>query len=167
MYKPTLYILSGVAGCGKSTWVQNKLKEDKTRSLEPMWEYVSRDEVRFSMVKEEDDYFSKEKQVFNEYVNRIVKSLEDTYVVNTIADATQLNEVSRLKLINAIKKMRPSLDFDVVVVYFDVPLEVCQFRNAKRSGRARVPENVIAKMYGSLEFPKCHKNLVKVEIVRD
>ena len=96
-----------------------------------------------------------------------MKSLEDTYVVNTIADATQLNEVSRLKLINAIKKMRPNLDFDVVVVYFDVPLEVCQFRNAKRSGRAQVPENVIAKMYGNLEFPKCHKNLVKVEIVRD
>ena len=166
MYKPTLYILCGVPGCGKTTWVREKMKEN-INPIEPKWGYVSRDEVRFSIIKEEDDYFAKEKQVFNEYVNRICNSLKDTYVVNTIADATHLNEISRNKLLNAIHRAMPNLDFDVVMVYFDVPVEVCKFRNAKRSGRARVPDNVIEKMYASFEFPKCRKDLIRIEIVRD
>ena len=166
MYKSTLYILCGVAGCGKSTWVKERLKEN-VGLPDPKWDYVSRDEVRFSIVKEEEDYFSKEKQVFNEYVNKICKSLGDAWVCNTIADATHLNEVSRDKLINAIHRVNPQLDFDIVMVYFDVPLAVCQFRNAKRAGRAKVPENVITKMYSGLEFPKCRKDLIRVEIVRD
>ena len=166
MYKPTLYILCGVPGCGKSTWVREKMKEN-VNPIEPKWAYVSRDEVRFSMIKEEDDYFAKEKQVFGEYVRRICESLKDTYAVNTIADATHLNKISRDKLINAIYRMCPELEFDIVMVYFDVPVEVCIFRNNKRSGRARVPENVIKNMYATLEFPKCRKNLIRVEIVRD
>lgn len=119
------------------------------------------------MIKEEDDYFAKEKQVFGEYVKRICESLKDTYVVNTIADATHLNKISRDKLINAIYRMCPELEFDIVMIYFDIPVEVCIFRNNKRSGRARVPENVIKNMYATLEFPKCRKNLIRVEIVRD
>lgn len=166
MYKPTLYILCGVPGCGKTTWMREKMKEN-INPIEPKWGYVSRDEVRFSIIKEEDDYFAKEKQVFNKYVNRICNSLKDTYTVNTIADATHLNEISRNKLLNAIYRKCPELDFDIVMVYFDVPVEVCKFRNAKRSGRARVPDNVIEKMYVSFEFPKCRKDLIRIEIVRD
>ena len=162
----TLYVLCGLPGCGKSTWAQNKLKENYDKP-DHIWDYISRDQVRFSIVKEEEDYFSKEKQVFYEYVKRIVSSLEDNYVLNTIADATHLNEVSRDKLINAIKKMRPNLNFDIVMVYFDIPIEVCQFRNEKRTGRARVPESVINRMAATFEFPKCRKNLVRIEIVRD
>lgn len=161
-----LYILCGVSGCGKSTWVREKMKEN-VNPIEPKWAYVSRDEVRFSMIKEEDDYFAKEKQVFGEYVRRICESLKDTYTVNTIADATHLNKISRDKLINAIYRMCPELDFNIVMVYFDIPVEVCIFRNNKRSGRARVPENVIKNMYATLEFPKCRKDLIRVEIVRD
>lgn len=161
-----LYILCGLPGCGKSTWAQNKLKENYDKP-DPIWDYVSRDQVRFSIVKEEEDYFSKEKQVFYEYIKRIVDSLENNYVLNTIADATHLNEVSRDKLINSIKKMRPTLNFDIVMVYFDIPIEVCQFRNAKRTGRACVPENTINRMAATFEFPKCRKNLVRIEIVRD
>lgn len=166
MYKPTLYILCGVPGCGKSTWVREKMKEN-AHSTDSKWAYISRDEVRFSIIKEEDDYFSKEKQVFGEYVRRICESLKDTYTVNTIADATHLNKISRDKLINAIYRMCPELEFNIVMVYFDIPIEVCIFRNNKRSGRARVPENVIKNMYATLEFPKCRKNLIRVEIVRD
>lgn len=161
-----LFILCGLPGCGKTSWARNKMKEN-TSSTDSKWAYVSRDEVRFSIIKEEDDYFSKEKQVFYEYVKRIVNSLENNYVLNTIADATHLNEVSRDKLINAIKKTRPNLNFDIVMVYFDIPIEVCQFRNEKRTGRARVPESAINRMAATFEFPKYRKNLVRIEIVRD
>ena len=119
------------------------------------------------MIKEEDDYFSKEKQVFEEFVNRICGGLNDTWVQNVIADATHLNEISRNKLINAICRKRPNLPLHITMVYFDVPLEVCKFRNAKREGRARVPNDVMDKMYSSLQFPRLREGLERIEIVRD
>lgn len=163
-----LYVLCGIPGCGKSTWVQKKMKEnDRTGISSQKWTYVSRDEVRFSMIKEEDDYFSKEKQVFQEFINRICADLNNGWNDNVIADATHLNEVSRDKLINAIRRQRPNLPLNITMVYFDIPLEVCKFRNNKRSGRALVPEHVMDKMYAQLEFPKLRKDLERIEIVRD
>lgn len=161
-----LYILCGIPGCGKSTWVKNRMAEN-TSSTDPKWAYVSRDEVRFSMITEEDDYFSKEKQVFEEFVNRICGNLSDAWTQNVIADATHLNEISRDKLINAIRRKRPNLSLHITMVYFDIPLEVCKFRNDKREGRAHVPDEVMNKMYIQLEFPKLRKGLEAIEIVRD
>lgn len=161
-----LYVLCGIPGCGKSTWVKNRMAEN-TSSTDPKWAYVSRDEVRFSMITEEDDYFSKEKQVFEEFVNRICGNLSDAWTQNVIADATHLNEISRDKLINAIRSKRPNLPLHITMVYFDIPLEVCKFRNDKREGRAHVPDEVMNKMYVQLEFPKLRKGLEAIEIVRD
>ena len=161
-----LYILCGIPGCGKSTWVKNRMAENT--STDPKWECVSRDEVRFSIIKEEDDYFSKEKQVFNEFVKRICEKLDDAWVANVIADATHLNEVSRNKLINAIRRSRhKDKPLHITMVYFDIPLEVCKFRNNKRIGRMRVPDDVMDKMYRSLEFPQLREGLERIEIVRD
>lgn len=161
-----LYILCGIPGCGKTTWTRKKMGEN-TSSTDQKWVYVSRDEVRFSMVKEEEDYFSKEKQVFDEFVNRLCGNLSDAWVQNVIADATHVNEISRNKLINAIRRKRPNLPLHITMVYFDIPLEVCKFRNAKREGRARIPDDVMNKMYSNLQFPQLREGLERIEIVRD
>ena len=47
-----LFILMGAPGSGKSTWVKNHMTLNDS--------YISRDDVRFSMVPEGDEYFSKE-----------------------------------------------------------------------------------------------------------
>ena len=161
-----LYVLCGIPGCGKTTWTRKKMNEN-TSSTDPKWVYVSRDEVRFSMIKEEDDYFSKEKQVFEEFVNRLCGNLSDAWTQNVIADATHLNEISRDKLINAIRRKRPNLPLHITMVYFDIPLEVCKFRNAKREGHARVPNDVMDKMYSSLQFPRLREGRERMEIGRD
>lgn len=161
-----LYVLCGIPGCGKSTWVKKRMSEN-TSSTDQKWTYVSRDEVRFSIIKEEDDYFSKEKQVFQEFVNRICANLSDAWTQNVIADATHLNEISRDKLINAIRRKRPNLPLHITMVYFDIPLEVCKFRNRKREGRALVPDHVMDNMYRSLQFPQLREGLERIEIVRD
>lgn len=161
-----LYVLCGVPGCGKSTWVKKRMSEN-TSSTDQKWTYVSRDEVRFSIIKEEDDYFSKEKQVFQEFVNRICANLSDAWTQNVIADATHLNEISRDKLINAIRRKRPNLPLHITMIYFDIPLEVCKFRNRKREGRALVPDHVMDTMYRSLQFPQLREGLERIEIVRD
>lgn len=161
-----LYILCGIPGCGKSTYVR-KLMSENSSSIDLKWDCVSRDQVRFSMIREEDDYFSKEKQVFNEFVRQLAVRLDDPYITNVIADATHISIASRTKLINAINRIRGNKPLNVIMVYFDIPLEVCKFRNAKRSGRERVPDEVLEKMWHAKEFPRNRAELTRIEIVRD
>lgn len=123
-----LYIMVGIPGSGKSYYLK-----DKTN-------VVSRDKVRFSIISNEDEYFSKEKEVFKEFVRQIQEYIdkgEDVY-----ADATHLNGVSRFKLMNAL-----NLDkVDIIPIVMRTPYKICLERNAKREGRACVPESAINRM---------------------
>lgn len=135
-----LYIMVGIPGSGKSYYLKKITNDNNTL-------VVSRDEVRFSLISNGDEYFSKEKQVFKEFVHQIQKGLnagKDVY-----ADATHLNGVSRLKLMNAL-----SLDdIEIIPIVMKTPLEICLERNSHREGRAKVPESVIKNMYFSMVDP--------------
>ena len=61
MAKKILYIMCGPAGGGKSTWVREHAINDGCA-------VVSRDAVRFSMVKENEPYFSQETNVYKTVV---------------------------------------------------------------------------------------------------
>ena len=123
---PTLYILCGVPGCGKTTWARNFIHEH-----DPLYQNirdVSRDEIRFSILKEgEIDGF------------------------DVIADATHLNEFSRRKLTQSID--RRYTDYEIVYVVFNVDLQTCLERNAQRTGRACVPEQTVRNMYRDFRLP--------------
>ena len=47
-----LVLMMGVPGSGKSTYAHNIIKTGDI--------YISRDEIRYSMLAEDDDYFAKE-----------------------------------------------------------------------------------------------------------
>ena len=140
---PTLYILCGPPGCGKTSWAASVRRNART------WAYVSRDEIRFSLVEENDDYFSKEKLVFHLFVMKIIDLLLQGY--NTIADATHLNEFSRRKLTQAIDTY--TTDYKIVYVVFNTDVETCVERNNSREGRTHVPENVIRNMCRNFQPP--------------
>ena len=53
MKKSNLYLMCGVAGSGKSTW----LKEHES-GFNPSHAIISRDKIRFSYLKDGDDYFA-------------------------------------------------------------------------------------------------------------
>lgn len=143
MSDTNLWIMCGVPGCGKSYFAKNILMTDDS------WQYISRDEVRFSIVSPDEKYFSKENQVFNEYCDRIIYACGCDEFHNIIADATHLNESSRMKLLN-----RLSLDdVNIFCVYFKTPLDICIARNKCRKGRECVPESVIEKMYKTRSHP--------------
>ena len=134
-----LYMLCGIPGSGKSTWVKKHLdKFDK---------YVSRDEIRFSMVAEDEEYFSKETEVFKEYCLQITENLNKGY--NVFADATHINKGSRKKLLDNIS------GFDnVFCIVIQNPLETTLKRNENRIGTRRyVPKSVIRRMHYQFEFP--------------
>lgn len=143
MSDTNLWIMCGVPGCGKSYFAKNVLMTDDS------WQYISRDEVRYSMVKDGEPYFSKENKVFNEFCDRIIYACGCDEYHNIIADATHLNTASRMKLLN-----RLSLDgVNVFCVYFKTPLDICIARNKCRKGRECVPEDVIKKMWSSRNLP--------------
>jgi len=141
-----LYILCGPSGCGKSTWAEQFIKEHReTDDIR----YVSRDNIRFDMLMEDEDYFAHEKEVFKRFVQAISQSLIDGF--DTIADATHLNKASRRKLTEGIDIY--TTNYEIIYVVFNVDVNTCLERNKNRTGRANVPENVIRNMCGSFRAP--------------
>ena len=141
--KPTLYILIGIPGCGKSTFadhIQN--------GINTVW--IARDKIRFKIVKEDEEYFSHESEVFQKFVDNIVFSLKDG--LNVIADATHINMSSRRKLIYAIDKKFNN--YKIIYVIFDISFDICLARNNAREGRACVPEQVMKNMYKDFRIPR-------------
>ena len=143
----TLWVLCGVPGSGKTYFAKNILEKNDQR-----WFYVSRDEIRFSLVQEDEEYFSKENEVFNLFCHKInfFLGLIDS---NVIADATHLTTASRMKLLKHLNLK----NVNVIPVWMNTPEHICLKRNEKRSGREHVPKSVIRKMYLQRNHP-CNDN---------
>ena len=157
MKKPILYILCGPSGAGKSTWAK-KFIEDH---FEDDIRYVSRDEIRFSMLKHGDSYFTKESEVFKHFVGILRQTLVDGFDV--VADATHLNHGSRAKLINGIGL--DSSKYDIICVVFNTDEETCIARNKERNGLANVPESVIHDMCHNFHKPHMNEFVQIKEII--
>ena len=132
--------MSGIPASGKSTYAR-KLAE-RTGAV-----YISRDEIRFSLLKDEEDYFAHEDEVLNIFYSRINEALASKN--SCIADATHLSKKSRLQTLNQIK----CKNISIILIMMDTPLSECLERNMKRVGRAKVPETAIRNMYLSLKAP--------------
>ena len=139
-----LYIMIGPAGSGKTTWVRNHAKPGKSA-------HISRDEIRFSMVGEDEYYFSKENEVYVEYCKEIHDALHCPWVEEVYADATHLNKKSRERLIKEIYISPEWVEIHAIVIM--PTLTTCLAQNAFRSGRERVPETVICNMYNGYQNP--------------
>lgn len=138
MDKGALLISCGVPGSGKTT----KLKSFPWNGI-----IVSRDDIRFNLIKNNtEDYFSKEDEVWEIFTSIIKDNLENG--INVIADATHLTPGSRRKLINAVGKSASV----IMAMNFYCPLKVCLERNELRKGTAAyVPQEQIRKMYSKYE----------------
>lgn len=146
-----LIMMMGIAGAGKSTWIKQNYPD-----VVP----VSRDEIRFDILDEKGgEYFDHEDEVFNNFIHQIIGSLVADEV--TIADATHLNRKARLKVLSRVRKYAN----EVEVVWIRVPLETALKQNAMRSGRSRVPNDVIKRMYQSIERPEDNEGFTKLTIV--
>lgn len=152
-----IYLLCGVPASGKSTWVKERLNEHSV--------WISRDNIRFSMVSENEEYFAKEGEVFNAFIRAIKAAIKDDSIEDIYIDATHLTETSRNKVLDRfVWGVRDKL----YVVAFDVNLETCLERNNKRTGRERVPEYVIKNMAKTYTKPTYnekyrYKNIIEVK----
>lgn len=150
-----LYVCCGPAGIGKSTWLRtnaNKISEGCA--------IVSRDEIRFDLVKPNEPYFSRENEVLAIFLATIAKTLEHTDV---FVDATNTTVSSRHKLFLGINKYaecsyeKIALDF-----YKNNMLDICLTQNSCRTGRERVPDDVVERMVGQYQRPSTKEGFSKV-----
>lgn len=151
MKQKRVFVLSGPPASGKSTWVRSQLTKGS--------EWISRDNVRFSIVKEDEEYFSHEDEVFDTFIAYINKALEDPDIHTIYIDATHLNKRARHKVLSRIRKRNIS---ELNCVCFCVPQSVCQERNARREGRARVPAAAIENMFKSYTYPEIDEGFAHV-----
>ena len=134
----SLVLMMGVPGSGKTTYAKKMMKDCDI--------YVSRDEIRFGFIKEDEPYFSKENEVLQTFIRTIDNALltAQRYV---IADATHLNMGSRAKILKNLHNKPDN-------IYVAVSLQTALERNAQREGRALVPESSIKNMYKSITLPR-------------
>ena len=137
------FVMCGIPGSGKSTWV--------IKHMAPVTDItISRDNIRFMLLQDDEEYFAHESKVKNIFFSAI---RSNTFISkdfdSVFVDATHLTPKSRRQTMNHIAP-----DTHKIAVYFDVPIEVALERNARREGRARVPEDAIKNMYDSFCAPK-------------
>lgn len=142
-----LLMLCGTPGSGKSTWAREYVKNQARQGRHVV--IVSRDAIRFALVDEGEGYFSKEADVFKNYISNIQNYLNDDDVDIVIADATHINEKSRAKV---LKKLNLK-DVLVEAVVFHTPVTRCIQQNKTRIGRERVPDVAIYNMQKNFTIP--------------
>lgn len=156
MNNPKLMIMVGLPGSGKSTFARHYVEQSPVMST--IW--VSRDDIRYSLLSDGDEYFSKEKEVFDFFIKAINAGLAEGKDV--IADATHLNSRSRKKLLSHITVSNIQIEAWIMGTAF----EECLKNNAKRSGRACVPEKVIFDMLQNFEYPTFEEGFTTIATIK-
>ena len=156
MAKSKLYLMCGIPGAGKSTYLKKRFSQPPV--------VISRDEIRFKIVKENEEYFSHEEEVYNEFINQRQVALK--FEAEVFVDATHLNEGSRTKL---LRSLGASLkDVEVNAIWMRTPLDVALEQNEKRQGtRAYVPRGVIRRMWSQFTVPTKEEGFEHIYVVEN
>jgi predicted kinase len=142
-------VLLGPSGSGKSTWAIKQM-QPQTDCL------VSRDNIRFMLLKDEDDYFAKEKQVKQIFFEAIKRTTREDWE-SVFIDATHLTSVPRFQTLQQIAN-----GVKIIAVSFEVPVDVAIERNSQRTGRALVPESVIKNMAAQYKIPAFYEGFNEI-----
>ena len=139
-----LNIMVGAPGAGKSYYLYDNVYSKHDTFI------ISRDDIRFRMLKEGEEYFAHEKEVFKEFVKQIQKWLNASEEVEVYADATHLTASSRFKL---LANLHLSDECKVNIIYIKSSLDRCLRNNAKRDGIRNIPEKALIDAYNRLSEP--------------
>jgi predicted kinase len=145
--KGTVVLAIGLPGSGKSSWF-------KRHNIRPLSSDLLR-ELLFDDAEEQrfqDLVFSNLRSMLRA---RLIARRPLSYV-----DSTNLNPHERHGWI----KLAKDYGYDVQGLFFDVPLEVCMDRHARR-GRV-VPEDIMRKMAAKLKPPTFDEGFSKITVVR-
>lgn len=156
-----VYILCGRPASGKSTWAENERAKNPEHAIR-----CSRDEVRFSKLADGEEYFSHEREVLRDWWYSVRAALINDKYEDIYIDATHMTRGSRERTIKMCGLV--ACKYNIYPVVFSTNVEECVKRNAKRTGRACVPESVIRNTafedITSDEVETCgYKNIIYVK----
>ena len=142
-HTPTLYVLVGVPGSGKSTWVQN---QNWTKDCA----YISTDMHVENYAKQLDKTYS---EVFKEYMPTAVNLMvDDVNAARSLNKDIIWDQTSTTKLSRA-KKFRMLPNYKKVAIIFKTPEEEeLNIRLNSRKGK-HIPKKVMDQMIKGLELP--------------
>lgn len=148
-----VYIMCGCPGSGKSTWLKNHVK--------PGSAIISRDAIRFSLLKEGDGYFDKEDEVCNILWDQINGALSDGRDV--FVDQTSLTKKSRKYLFDHI------FGYDKAnAIWIDTDLETALQRNELRKNtKAYVPRGQVRRMFFQFREPTFDEGFFRIFRYKD
>lgn len=156
--KRKLYLIVGTPGAGKSTYLKEKNYVTESHIT------ISRDAIRFSIVKEDEEYFSHEKEVYNEFIKQIKNALK--FYKEIYVDATHLNERSRARILRSLGTSIENIEINAIAVR--TSLNRCIEQNEQRKGtRAYVPPKVIETMYSQLTLPSKEEGFEHIYIIEN
>lgn len=148
-----VYIMCGCPGSGKSTWLKNHVK--------PGSAVISRDAIRFSLLKEGDGYFDKETEVCDMLWDQINGALSDGRDV--FVDQTSLTKKSRKYLFDHI------FGYDKAnAIWIDTDLETALERNELRKNtKAYVPRGQVRRMFFQFTEPTFDEGFFRIFKYKD
>lgn len=144
-----LFLMMGCPGAGKSTFLKNKIKKDTSV-------IISRDTIRFSIVKPNEEYFSHEDEVLKIFWKQINEALASNK--NVFVDQTSLTPKSRKYLLQNVHGYTHAN-----LIWVNEELETCLERNEMRRGtRAYVPRSVIRRMHSQIIEPSLDEGFYRI-----
>ena len=144
-----LYLMCGIPGSGKSTFLKNRVKKNNTT-------IISRDKIRFLIVKPDEEYFSHEDEVLEIFWKQINEAL--TTGKNVFVDQTSLTPRARKWLLQHVTGYTYAN-----LIWIDETLETCLERNEERRGtRAYVPRSVVRRMYNQFIEPSLDEGFYRI-----
>lgn len=152
----TAFVVVGIPGSGKSTWIRENMNPEIDT-------HISRDEIRFALLNDTDEYFKQEDKVRKFYFQEIERTTNDKYTDDCVfIDATHLTPKARAATMQHIAP-----DTRIIALYFDVPIGVALERNKQRKGRALVPESAIYRMNEQLIKPTRKEGFYEVWYINE
>lgn len=153
----SLFILSALPGCGKSTWARRYQACHENVSI------ISSDGIRKEITGRMDD-FSKQDEVWTTFAKRIHEYAQKYENTTVILDA--LCDLNWLRA----KYVKENPEFDrYVLVLFPRTVEQIRFFNKERPQEAWVPEDALQGLINKWEEPSeevltLFDEVIKVEI---
>jgi len=148
-----LTVLTGLPGCGKSTWLRT---HGQTRDI-----VLCPDDFRLALTGH--TYFAAAEDAVWSHVKIAARVLLKKGH-DVVIDATGLTIGSRRQWI----QLAQDVDVPVTSIYFEVPFEICMERNKNEDRMARgtaVPEEVIERMHETFEVPTLDEGFDSIEII--
>lgn len=138
--KKTIYMAIGVPGSGKSTWWETAVSKGTIPATALR---INMDTIRKELTGSEEN-MSK-----NDLVARVAKSTLRSAMSNNVEVIYWDNTSARRKYRKEVIEDAKKANYEVIGIWFKVPLAVAKSRNAART--RKVPEDVLDNMHKSIE----------------